>query len=80
MNKLPQVGDVVLISYVGLQDTKFIVIQINERGIYISPEDNSTKISLIEHDSSSMKWKIYGTDIKYNINFLTKNPQILNIK
>jgi F-box-like len=70
-------GDYVIISVPGKLDTKYVISMIDQTNIYIHPEKDPSKISLIVPDTSSetvvpgseVGWKVDGTDFRFGIRF-----------
>ena len=68
-----QINDYVNVSSPSFFPITYVIRNIDRSNIYISTDTKPQEISLIIHDSVG-GWKIYGTDIKYKLEFFSNNP------
>ena len=70
MERSIEIGDFAIVTQLGFSPATYVIRQINQNGIYVSPDVNSNTLSLIVSDPSIPHgWKIYGSNAAYVIEF-----------
>jgi hypothetical protein len=67
MSAQPKINDIVLISN-GQTSRNYVIRNINQQGIYISPQDNPNELNLLIQGPNG--WQVYGTTVPYQIIFV----------